>query len=270
MPSGILFSFFGGVNTYDEPLQYLCIFLSLLFLYRKKFILFSIFFFFSILARETSVLLVPAIIYIVWKWDRLEKNKAFFSLGLSLVLSVIFFVVYMYGRGLVDSGSTYLLNERLEHWKFNFQNLMFSIESTVSIILAIGWQISVGLISKSKMSDKQKTLLQATLITFVINTIIVLFTARAREVRLFTLPLVFLWPILGVFTEQIKNIFKIILKKPLFFLVSFFISFLFVWKAYIPTATAGFHNGYRLYLFCVLLFIFFVLYLVSLKKNEFN
>ena len=32
----ILFSFFGGVNTYDEPLQYLCIFLSLLFLYKKK------------------------------------------------------------------------------------------------------------------------------------------------------------------------------------------------------------------------------------------
>src|SRR5690606_681009 len=60
----IVFAFFPPVFSYDEPLQYCFLFLSILAVIDGKWLYFCMFFFLSMIARESSVFLFPGFILI--------------------------------------------------------------------------------------------------------------------------------------------------------------------------------------------------------------
>src|SRR5690606_1789450 len=60
----IVFAFFPPIFTYDEPLQYCFLFLGILALIHDKWVYYCIFFFFAMVARESSAFLLPGFILI--------------------------------------------------------------------------------------------------------------------------------------------------------------------------------------------------------------
>ena len=74
----VFFSFFAPIYTYDEPIQYFCLLGAIYFLAQKKWFVYLLampFLWLSLVARETSVLLFPALYYLV-----LDEKSNYISL----------------------------------------------------------------------------------------------------------------------------------------------------------------------------------------------
>lgn len=198
----ILFSFFPTNYSYDEPLQYLLLFGSLFALIKKKWGLFILYFSFSLVARESSIILLPAIaLYFMTKEFKLITRI------LVVILPVCFYIVFLYVfmkiSGLGDRTSSDF-SGRLSHFLINFQDQKYGIESLFSLVLAIGVHLYflMSYLSKNTLSSLDKKLIKAFILSTIINTVIVLISTLARETRLFALPLIFLWPIFGKILYQ--------------------------------------------------------------------
>jgi hypothetical protein len=199
----VLFSFFPTNYSYDEPLQYLLIFLSLITLIKGKWPLFILCFSLSMIARESSILLLPAItLYLM----EIEFKKAFQPENIKKILAIavpvglygIFLYLFISMYGIEKKSATDLTN-RFSHFLFNFQNQEYAIESFFSLALAVGVHsyFLFNYLSNNKLTSMEKKLIKSFLLTLIINTIIVLVSTSARETRLFALPLIFIWPIFG-------------------------------------------------------------------------
>jgi hypothetical protein len=199
----VLFSFFPTNYSYDEPLQYLLIFLSLAALVRKKWGLFILCFSLSLIARESSIILLPAIAwyFMEFEWKNLFRSESIKKI-LAVILPVIIYAVFLYViTNMLGIGkeSTEDLNGRFSHFLINFQNQEYAVESLLSLALAVGVQVYflLSYLADNPLSPMEKKLVKAFLLSLIFNTIIVLSTTLARETRLFALPLVFIWPIFG-------------------------------------------------------------------------
>ncbi|HET8735599.1 MAG TPA: hypothetical protein VFM69_03270 [Pricia sp.] len=73
----VLFAFFPPIFSYDEPLQYCFILLSLIAFVRRKWMWFVPLFTLALIARETSILLLPALLFFgpgLWELGNPEKH----------------------------------------------------------------------------------------------------------------------------------------------------------------------------------------------------
>lgn len=86
----IVFMFFEPVFSYDEPLQYLLIFLSLGFYLKKKYLIFVLVFVLACIARESSLFLLPGLYFIQNQSYKIELFKNW-KAALSLVSITIFY-----------------------------------------------------------------------------------------------------------------------------------------------------------------------------------
>ena len=199
----VLFSFFPTNYSYDEPLQYLLIFLSILALIRKKWGLFILGFSLSLIARESTIILLPAIALYFMEFERktLFRSESIKKMG-ALVLPVVIYIAFLYlfitfsGIGKESKDD---LDGRFSHFLINFQNQEYAVESFLSFALAIGVQayFLFSYVANNPLTSLEKKLIRSFLLTVIFNTLIVLTTTLARETRLFALPLVFIWPIFG-------------------------------------------------------------------------
>lgn len=286
--STILFAFFSSIDSYDEPIQYVFLFLTILLLKKEKWIGSSITLFFSLVARETSILLFPALILIFFKTQTpllSSKNIIHFKKIFIFIIPVVAYMIItsliLFNKDLIKESGTYLAEERVAHWQFNFQNERFSIESLVCIITTLGFPLFIALeyLYKHNVTKEEQRYFSALLLTCFLNTAIVLLTARARESRLFALPLLLWWPILGKYVYMlIKNLnlkdyilyfsYQRLLNTSLLFL--FFILlpiyYLLSFQIYRPTYSGGFANGYQTYLFILLTVVSYYIYLKIHQK----
>jgi hypothetical protein len=276
----ILFSFFSSIYSYDEPFQYLCIFLALIFWYRKQYILFLIFFTAAVICRETTLFLVPALFlfpldkdpysrkFSPWKWKRIF---IFIIPTLAYVLFKKFFLSHHF---FVENLADYT-SKRLDHFFFNFQNVQYGVESIVLFFLVLLPSLLLIIAYKKELLKNkfERKLVQAFVLTFIINTMLVFFTARAREARLFALPIVFLWPIFGKYFVQLiedcKRLYKTkkLSSKRIFQIVILFILSLYIGFRYEPTAAGNFEVGYHIYA-AIAFFSFFLVFLIKSLKQE--
>jgi len=201
----VVFSFFPTNYSYDEPLQYLLIFASLFALIKKKWVLFVLSFSLSLIARESSIILLPAIaLYFMtneFKWAK-RILVVILPVGIYIVFMYLFIVIS--GMGKKTSSD---LSGRLSHFLINFQDQKYAIESLFSLALAIGVHLYflLSYLSNNVLTSLDKKLIKSFLLTALINTVIVLISTLARETRLFALPLVFLWPIFGkILVQELK------------------------------------------------------------------
>src|SRR5690606_28233290 len=212
-----LFAFFPPIYSYDEPLQYTFLFAALIALYAHRYVLFVLLFAVAAIARESQVILLPAIWFFVQPiaFDRPAKLFSAPSLmrALLLGLPVLIYVgsTLIYAQSIVlQLGNSQAAAERFAHFDLNFSHQPKAIETFLSIFLACGlplYFLSGRSMEKRTISDRNHAFVQAFLLTFLLNTLIVLIFTKARETRLLVLPLFFLWPVFStIFREQIKLI----------------------------------------------------------------
>jgi hypothetical protein len=196
----VLFSFFPPVYSYDEPLQYLFIYLSLISLLHGNWILYVFFFSISLIARESSLILLPSFVILSLTQDK--KFTVYLKRVIVLAIPVILYASFLYiyiSKTNIEEASKQDFLDRFSHFFGNFRNLKFTIESVASFILAIGFQsyMLFCYVSRKLLPTIEKKYIAAFITALIINTIVVILTTQARETRLFTLPLVFLFPFLG-------------------------------------------------------------------------
>ena len=100
---------------------------------------------------------------------------------------------------------------RFDGFIYNFQSPDYTIETLGSIFLVLGLPVYLFLIGKKELSESKLFSKSARVfwVTLIINTFIVILFTRARESRLFVLPLFFLWPVFAsLFLDEMKLIFS--------------------------------------------------------------
>lgn len=257
----ILFAFFRSIDTYDDLMQYFFLFGALLAFLKNKNFVGSTFFTASLLTRETGLLLIPGLFLIIKNRSTIYK---FFTLIIPAIIFEIINLFIFYKLNLLNQSKNYLEDSRFAHLIYNFQNIHFSIETMVSafLILAIPIYLIYKTNQRNLIEEGHSSLIKAGAISILINTPIVLISARAREARLFALPLIFLWPILGYYFDKLK--IKISFSRNyIYFIALLLIATLSVF-IYTPTYSGGFDYGYHSYLF--LFIIFFGILIKNPKK----
>ncbi|MBT5262928.1 MAG: hypothetical protein HOL80_03470 [Candidatus Magasanikbacteria bacterium] len=276
----IFFAFFGPMYSYDDPFQYVFLLLSLCFLYTRRYVLFVVVFFFALVARETSIILLPTMVFFCFSKDK--HMWSFSCIWFKVVLCAIpvlmyglFLFLFLQHTNMLAPTQEYMGGERFVHWQFNFQSMQFGVETVFSIILPllIPTMVLWYYTKHHTVTLFEKRLTYAYIVSIIINTIIVVVTARAREARLFALPLIFLWPILGKYALVVMSYWGkrlyVIAKKQRTVFVRYCVYYVFfvtlvasiVRYAYRPTAAWGFERGYKLYalgvvaVYCFMVFV---------------
>ncbi len=279
----ILFSFVTPISSFDDPLHYAALLGVLLCVRQKKWLYGSIAMLVALLARETSIFLYPGFWLLIAPWVSLKRffNDVFHLnkqvLWMVFLVPLILFGVctigILHAKHQLVSSINYVATERFSQWHYNIQNSQFMIESVVSCVMALG---PIGLLAlmyarAHALREDERPLVVAALVTAFINTPLVFVTARAQEARLFVLPLIFMWPLLGHwFRQSVKDIIEkfFILSRQLRsgkigYLVILFFAALPVWywfsfRVYEPMHR-GFGYAFQGYLFFFLLSAWFVL-----------
>ena len=201
----VLFAFFAPMYTYDEPLQYVFLVLALGAFAQQRHALFIVCFSCALLARETSVLLLPSLLWLASAAQRNaeaeRRGKRLLRLAVlatPLLVYVAFLWFYLPHAGIVDSSHADL-SGRFAFFDENFKDGDMSGETLCFAFLALG--LPVFLIARYALSpmctDDHKRWIKAFVIAVVLNTAVVLVATKAREARLFALPLLLVLPLLG-------------------------------------------------------------------------
>ena len=174
------------------------------------------------------------------------------------------------------------IKNRLLHFKLNVGENIAATETIFSFFLILGLPIYflvISIIKKSYSSLLEKNLVKSFLITVIINSVIVILTTKARESRLFVIPLFFLWPIFfNYLKEEICEVFKFsnyikLFKRWDYTLVLGFLIFLnklICYKIYKITIGDPSQNYFNLYLFIIItIIIFHSLFTLLNRSNRF-
>ena len=270
-----LFVFFKPIYTYDEPLQFCLIFLSLIALYREKWMLFILTFSLSLITRESGLILLPALLLIVthkegrFNCKECLNKKSLLKISYLIIpvfVYLIFLKIYLTQNNFLEISKSDFLN-RFSAYDFNLQTPKHALESLISLFLIIGLPLYFlynRINQKNPIPQMQQKYISAFLVTIIINSVIVLLTTQAREARLFVIPLFFIWPIFtNLFLEDIKFIFSpknyiLVLTKwkyVAFFIFLNFLNYIFSFKAYTTTLGRPEDNYFNEYLFITLFIV---------------
>ena len=265
----IIFAFFPPVFSYDEPLQYCLILLSILALIREKWLYYVPLFLLAIIARESTLFLLPGLAIIFSGFSLKSKNMWNFGIKRKLLLLfapmplyVIYLGIFLWATGIWKETSE-VAAKRLSCYFQNFGTYASSLESIVSFFLVLGPGLYFLYMShKSKIfSALEKKYVQAFLLAVVINTPIVMVATLAREARLFALPLIFLWPLAGqLFGKELRPLIRPNLyldcfrdwRYSMLLLLLSLISYAIAFRLYVPSFPSK-DNFFNEYLFVMLL-----------------
>lgn len=213
----VLFAFFPPVFSYDEPLQYCFILLSLTAFVRKNWLWFVLFFTMALIARETSMLLLPALTFFMSGIHSYE-TKTYFKIQARLYIPIllpllcygIYLSIFIYTNDQLQATQVEMAS-RYSCFLENFESTRNTVETWTSLFLALAPFLYFVVIKMQQrtITRPQKSWIGAFLLTVAINTPIVILTAFARETRLFALPLFFIWPVfVQLFGQEIKLLFS--------------------------------------------------------------
>ncbi len=268
----ILFAFFPSLYTYDEPLQFLLLLLALVFWQKKKWASFAGVFTLALVTRETALLLLPGMA--LWMLPERLGSKAFWNWKntaalVALVIPVLAYGLYWYWWNATTEWTPAEVQELASRWQliaYNFQNSQFAIESVCSMLL--GWGVPTFTLfyiaKKIDFTETEKAWSKAFLLSLFLNSLLVFVATKARETRLFALPLLLLWPLAG---RQLRLLisgwrtrrFSSPLSRNSFIVVILLLLFLALMiplHLYRPTGLDASQNWHKPYFFLLLSFIF--------------
>jgi hypothetical protein len=280
----IVFAFFPPIFSYDEPLQYCFLFLSILAVTNNNWIYYCVFFLLAMVARESSVFLFPGFIMIglglkvlptlTWSSSAIRK---WILLFLPLPLYAIYLLLFFWKTDLWIESST-LEGSRLECLNDNFGTLEKTIETLFYFLLVLAPGLYLLFVTRKKkvFTTVQKRFVQAFFISLLINTPVIMLATLARESRLFALPLIFLWALGGqLFWKELTllvrpDLYLEVFKgwpNRLYLLGLCILNYLISFKVYVPSFPAE-DNFFNEYLFIVFLLISVHLLLWRFLQNN--
>ncbi|MBK9590783.1 MAG: hypothetical protein IPO32_04480 [Crocinitomicaceae bacterium] len=260
-----VFAFFPPVYSYDEPLQYCLIFVSFLLFFQERWLLFILAFSLAIIASESSVILLPAMTLFLlnFKETKIGPEKFKFYIKRLTILSIpvlvyLGFLIIFIQTHELGTASQSDLDSRFKAIELNFATSQAASETIISFFIILGLPLYfLYSVSRNRvLTLQQSKLINAFLLTVLINTLVVLFMTKAREVRLFALPLFFIWPIFStIFKHEINiicspNLYLKMFKNWKY--LSFFLFFNFLnykISQYLYVNTAGGDDWFTQYLF---------------------
>jgi len=206
-----LFAFVPPMYTFDEPLQMLTLFAAGCCLPRPAIfrqdagvlhsvpshnipyaLLAGLWIGLSLWARESGLLLLPILagLYL----PQASKQE---RVGLGITVLTALGVLFL-GRLATGPAATpedlWQWQARFSNLHANFRNTDYSVETLVGIFLVLAWPL---VLLRPQLSPYH-LLTMGFAVSLVINTLMVLLMAKAREARLFALPLMLVWPMLGL------------------------------------------------------------------------
>ena len=253
----VLFAFFPMIYSYDDPLQYVFILTALIFFNRKQWTGFVAFFTLSLIVRESGLILLPGLLWISGDINAhfyTKKNlKTFSILAIPVVIYYAFTTFYAMHLNIIEELKSIGQN-RLVCFGENFRDQQFGIESIVSFMLVS----LIAIITWPELKAKNNKWSQAFLITLVLNTIVVLLFTKARESRLFIMPLFFWFPFAGeIIAKHVQVLTSNMRQKPLkaLGLLAYFAipAALLAFYFYQPTGMKPHDNWHQEYLFVLLI-----------------
>ncbi len=260
----VLFAFFPPVFSYDEPMQYCFILLSLITFVQKKWIGFVTIFTLALISRETSMLLLPAFIFCMPGLQKIrmfskEHGRLCVPILLPLLLYSVYLTLFIYTFGQLEATQVEM-GSRYSCFLENFESTKNTVESWISLFFAVGPFLYLLVFrTERKVTLRYKKWIGAFLLTVIINTPIVILTAFARETRLFALPLFFIWPVFAqIFGRDIRLFFSVGLYSTAFqkwryllpFLVVASLNYWFCFRIY-PNLGLGQNTFFSEYLFLI-------------------
>ena len=212
----VLFAFFPPVFSYDEPLQYCFLLLALIAFVKNRWMWYVPIFTLAMISRETSSLLLPALLLFAPGLKDVGANsfpgknlKMWICILLPMVFYGLYLISFIYVFDQLEATRTEMAS-RYTCFLENFESLTNTVESYTSLYLALAPFLYLTLMHlwRKDFRVKNRKWIYAFLLSVLINSPIVIFTAFARETRLFALPLFFLWPVFAqVFNREIKLLF---------------------------------------------------------------
>ena len=251
----ILFAFSGYTSSYDDFLQYAVVLQLFYFFYRSNYFLSMVFFFLSLIIRETSLIFILPILFF--------RNG--FSFRQKLLLIGVGMALYFYFLSSISSSVDsieFFVNKRFSAWKANFSSGDRALEVLFCFLIVLGVpiRILVGHPNKS-----QEMLVLILLIT--INSFLVTISALVHETRLLFLPLLLLFPMLGSLVEFHINYQY--LKSVKFFVFAVIIS-VAVFSLFVQSEVGETSIFYNLYAIFGLIFLVGFPSFLRFKKVKIN
>ncbi|MFZ9681059.1 MAG: hypothetical protein ACO3CL_06515 [Bacteroidia bacterium] len=257
-----LFAFVPPIYSYDEPLQMVTLFAACWFLPRPGVLgnierawspVPSHNIFYALLAglsmglswwaRESGLLLLPVLAGLYLPYASRQERVA---LGLTVLTALGVLVLGRMTTGTAKTtGDLWQWQARFSNLQGNFHNIDYSVETLVGLGLVLAWP----LVLLRPLLRPHRFLTLGLVVSLVANTMMVLLMAKAREARLFALPLMLVWPLLGLRRWQLPTVHKPI--RP----ISWFLLALAVagtlhlaWNLYQSTVGPNTANLFREYL----------------------
>jgi hypothetical protein len=284
-----LFAFVPPIYTYDEPLQFVLMLGALRFLpppplvrsasmmtfrhtpFQEIFRVaaFGLLMGLSFLARESGLILLPCLYFLYQNPQNARANLIVIG-GLLWALG-LWSLIKILGPE-TPSAELWQWEIRTTNLQANFQNQTYTIESLTAVFLVLAWPIRWALLLIRRFPDFGF----AFLITLAMNTSMVLSMAKAREARLFALPLIILWPLLSTHTEILfrlpPKLREIVpsrnITRNFFLLATTLIILHWAWNLY--QSTTGINQGhfFREYLSIYGISLALSLYLHKIPKED--
>ena len=206
-----LFAFVPPIYTYDEPLQVVTMLAACWCLPRPSVLgqkngelpavpsynipyalLAGLWMGLSLWARESGLLLFPVLAGLYLPYASKQER---IGLGITLLVAVGVLVLGRLATGpTTTSGDLWQWQARFSNLQANFRNTNYTVETLVGIFLVLAWP----LVLLRRLLGKLRFFTLGLVASLVVNTLLVLFMAKAREARLFALPLLLIWPLLGL------------------------------------------------------------------------
>ena len=143
-------------------------------------------------ARESGLLLLPILAGLYLPQAGKQERV---GLGITVLTAL---GVLILGRLATGPATTtedlWQWQARFSNLQANFRNTDYTVETLVGIFLVLAWP----LVLLRSLLGRYRLLTMGFAVSLVINTLMVLLMAKAREARLFALPLMLVWPLLGL------------------------------------------------------------------------
>ena len=252
----VLFAFFPTIYSYDDPLLYFFLAMTLLAIKLGNQWSAAAMFALAIVTRESAVIMLPGIMLLYNDGFKLANLKTSWKKWWPfLVVSVLYLAgLFWLEYGVAEQSISHDASRRFATFFYNFQNKQFGAESVFSFVLVCILALSTWL-----NNGRGKRYRQAFFLTLVLNTAVVLVFTQARESRLFILPLFFWFPYAGeLLIDSLQELLLMIRTKKWYYSVGLSLYALFagwiVYQIYEPTAMRSYENWHQEYLFVLVTF----------------
>ncbi|MFQ5454216.1 MAG: hypothetical protein ACE5D6_08530, partial [Candidatus Zixiibacteriota bacterium] len=163
--------------------------------------------FIALIARETSIIFIPLLFYLIYKTNNKRYLKAILLSAIPIILFLIFRLLFFENS---------VGNIKLK-WDFNFAGGLRSSDSIFSLVVSLGFLWLTGLWQAFKKSNEvprfYNWLRTGAFFTVVAFTSSTLIFAQARESRLFFPSFIFLIPLTLIYFDDKKSIIKDLYRK---------------------------------------------------------